>query len=283
MLMVSIKPSGACCGATITGVRLDRPLPEELVAEIRAHWLEHKVVAFPDQKLTPDQLVSFSKQFGDIGEDPFFGHIDEHPQVASIQRNADEKTTIFAEVFHTDWSFMPIPPAGTALYGITIPPVGGNTLFADQVLAYEQLPESLRSRVDGLTAIHSAALGYAPDGAYGEADQEKGRSMKILPSEKALATYQHPLVREHPETGKKALFSSAAYIKGFVGLAKEESDALLGELYVHQSQSAFIYSHRWQADMLVMWDNRSLLHAATGGYDGYDRLLHRTTIADTRF
>lgn len=281
--MVSIKPSGACCGATITGVRLDRPLPEELVAEIRAHWLEHKVVAFPDQKLTPDQLVSFSKQFGDIGEDPFFGHIDEHPQVASIQRNADEKTTIFAEVFHTDWSFMPIPPAGTALYGITIPPVGGNTLFADQVLAYEQLPESLRSRVDGLTAIHSAALGYAPDGAYGEADQEKGRSMKILPSEKALATYQHPLVREHPETGKKALFSSAAYIKGFVGLAKEESDALLGELYVHQSQSAFIYSHRWQADMLVMWDNRSLLHAATGGYDGYDRLLHRTTIADTRF
>jgi taurine dioxygenase len=283
MLMVSIKPSGACCGATITGVRLDRPLPEELVAEIRAHWLEHKVVAFPDQKLTPDQLVSFSKQFGDIGEDPFFGHIDEHPQVASIQRNADEKTTIFAEVFHTDWSFMPIPPAGTALYGITIPPVGGNTLFADQVLAYEQLPESLRSRVDGLTAIHSAALGYAPDGAYGEADQEKGRSMKILPSEKALATYQHPLVREHPETGKRALFSSAAYIKGFVGLAKEESDALLGELYVHQSQSAFIYSHRWQADMLVMWDNRSLLHAATGGYDGYDRLLHRTTIADTRF
>jgi len=283
MLMVSIKPSGACCGATITGVRLDRPLPEELVAEIRAHWLEHKVVAFPDQKLTPDQLVSFSKQFGDIGEDPFFGHIDEHPQVASIQRNADEKTTIFAEVFHTDWSFMPIPPAGTALYGITIPPVGGNTLFADQVLAYEQLPESLRSRVDGLTAIHSAALGYAPDGAYGEADQEKGRSMKILPSEKALATYQHPLVRQHPETGKRALFSSAAYIKGFVGLAKEESDALLGELYVHQSQSAFIYSHRWQADMLVMWDNRSLLHAATGGYDGYDRLLHRTTIADTRF
>ncbi len=281
--MVSIKPSGACCGATITGVRLNRPLPEELVAEIRAHWLEHKVVAFPDQKLTPDQLVSFSKQFGDIGEDPFFGHIDEHPQVAAIQRNADEKTTIFAEVFHTDWSFMPIPPAGTALYGITIPPVGGNTLFADQVLAYEQLPESLRSRVEGLTAIHSAALGYAPDGAYGEADQEKGRSMKILPSEKALATYQHPLVREHPETGKKALFSSAAYIKGFVGLAKEESDALLGELYVHQSQSAFIYSHRWQADMLVMWDNRSLLHAATGGYDGYDRLLHRTTIADTRF
>lgn len=281
--MVKVQPSGACCGATITGVTLDRPLSQDLVAEVRAYWLEHKVVAFPNQKLSPAQLVSFSEQFGAIGEDPFFGHIDEHPKVAAIQRNADEKTTIFAEIFHSDWSFMPIPPAATALYGITIPPVGGNTLFADQVLAYEQMPESLRSRVEGLTAIHSAALGYAPDGAYGDADQERGRSMKILPSDKALATYEHPLVRKHPETGKKALYSSAAYIQGFVGLKKEESDALLGELYLYQSQPGFIYSHRWESEMLVMWDNRSLLHAATGGYDGHDRLLHRTTIADTRF
>ena len=107
--------------------------------------------------------------------------------------------------------------------------------------------------------------------------------MKILPSEKALETYEHPLVRKHRETGRKALFSSAAYIKGFVGLEKDESDALLMELYLHQTQTQFIYPHRWQAGMLVMWDNRALLHAATGGYDGYDRLLHRTTIADTQF
>jgi taurine dioxygenase len=254
-----------------------------LVAEIRAHWLEHKVVAFPDQQLSPAQLVAFSEQFGEIGEDPFFGHIDEHPQVAAIQRNADEKTTVFAEFFHSDWSFMPIPPAATALYGITIPPVGGDTLFSDQVAAYEQLPDELRVKFEGLTAIHSAALGYAPDGAYGESDQEQGRSMKILPSEKALETYEHPLVRTHHETGKKALFSSAAYIKGFAGLDKEQSDALLMELYAHQSRPEFVYAHQWEAGMLVMWDNRSVLHAATGGYDGYDRLLHRTTISDNRF
>ena len=282
-MSLKVDPSGASCGATITGVQLNQSLSDDLIAEIRAHWLEHKVVAFPDQQLTPAQLVGFSEQFGEIGEDPFFGHIDEHSQVAAIQRNADETTPIFAEFFHSDWSFMPVPPAATALYRITIPPVGGDTLFADQVVAYEQMPGDLRARVEGLTAIHSAALGYAPDGAYGEADQEQGRSMKILPSERALETYEHPLVRTHHETGKRALFSSAAYIKGFVGLEKEESDALLMELYAHQSQAEFVYAHRWQAGMLVMWDNRSVLHAATGGYDGYDRLLHRTTISDTQF
>ena len=280
-MTLTVKPSGECCGATITGITLSHSLSSDLIAEIRAHWLEHKVVAFPDQQLSPLQLVRFSEQFGEIGEDPFFGHIDGHEQVAAIRRNANEKTTIFAEIFHSDWSFMAIPPAATALYGITIPPEGGDTLFADQVAAYEQMPDDLRERVEDLTAIHSAALGYAPDGAYGEADQELGRSMKILPSERALETYEHPLVRTHHETGKRALFSSAAYIKGFVGLDKEESDALLMELYAHQSQPEFVYAHRWQPGMLVMWDNRSVLHAATGGYDGYDRLLHRTTISDT--
>ncbi len=282
-MSLKVDPSGASCGATITGVQLNQSLSDDLVAEIRAHWLEHKVVAFPDQQLTPAQLVGFSEQFGEIGEDPFFGHIDEHPKVAAIQRNADETTSIFAEFFHSDWSFMAVPPAATALYAITIPPVGGDTLFADQVIAYEEMPADLRERVEDLTAIHSAALGYAPDGAYGEADQQQGRSMKILPSERALETCEHPLVRTHHETGKRALFSSAAYIKGFVGLEKEEGDALLMELYAHQSQPKFVYAHRWQPGMLVMWDNRSVLHAATGGYDGYDRLLHRTTISDTQF
>ena len=282
-MSLTVQPSGASCGATIIGVQLNQSLSDDLIAEIRARWLEYKVIAFPGQQLTPAQLVGFSEQFGEIGEDPFFGHIDEHPQVAAIQRNADETTSIFAEVFHSDWSFMPVPPAATALYGITIPPVGGDTLFADQVAAYEQMPDDLRGRVEGLTAIHSAALGYAPDGAYGDADQKQGRSMKILPSERALQTCEHPLVRTHHETGKRALFSSAAYIKGFVGLDKEESDALLMELYAHQSQPEFVYAHRWQPGMLVMWDNRSVLHAATGGYDGYDRLLHRTTISDTQF
>ena len=282
-MSLNVSPTGAVCGAVVTGIDLSQELPADLVAELRAHWVENKLLVFPEQRLSPDQLVRFSRYFGEIGEDPFFGHIEENENIAAIQRNADEKTPIFAEIFHSDWSFLGVPPAGTALYGITIPPMGGNTLFADQVAAYEALPDALRKKADELVAIHSAELGYAPDGAYGESDQDSGRSMQIKFSEKAREKLEHPLVRTHRETGRKALYSSAAYIQGFKGLDKEESDALVLELYAHQTREEFVYSHAWQKDMLVMWDNRSLLHAATGGYDGYDRLLYRTTIADTSF
>ena len=282
-MSLSIKPTGASCGAIVSGVNLSQELSSDLVAELRAHWLEHKVLIFPDQPISDENLERFTLYFGEFGDDPFFGHIDGHEHIAAIQRNADEKTSIFAEIFHSDWSFMEIPPAGTVLYGITIPPIGGNTLFADQVAAYENLPDELRAKADSLTAIHSAELGYAPNGVYGKDDQQSGRSMKIIPSESAREKREHPFVRVHPETGKKALFSSAAYIQAFAGMEKAESDKLLMQFYAHQTKEEFVYSHPWQKDMLVMWDNRSVLHSATGGYDGYDRLLHRTTIGDTRF
>ena len=278
---LTVTPSQAPCGASITGVDLTQAVSEDLIAEIRDHWLEHKVVAFPNQPLTPEHLERVSQYFGEIGEDPFFGHIDGYPNICAIQRKADETTSIFAENFHSDWSFMAIPPAGTMLFGITIPPHGGDTLFADQVKAFEEMPDALRTRVEHLTAIHSAALGYAPDGAYGDEDQSSGRSMTIKPSEKARETCTHPLIRTHRETRKKALFSSAAYIQSFADMALEEAQNLLMELYVYQTQEQFLYRHKWQANMLVMWDNRALLHAATGGYDGHDRLLHRITIADS--
>ena len=281
-MSLNVTPTGSSCGAVATGVDLSSDLSADLVAELRAHWLKHKVLVFPQQDLSNDDLERFSAYFGEPGDDPFFGHIEGHEHICAIQRLADEKAPVFAEVFHTDWSFMEVPPAGTALYGITIPPVGGDTLFANQVEAYQHLPDTLRDQVDGLTAIHSAELGYAPDGIYGDSEVNKDRSMKILPSEKAREKQEHPLVTTHRETGEKALFSSLAYIQGFVGMDREEAGALLVELYAHQSQEQFLYRHKWEKGMLVMWDNRSLLHSATGGYDGYDRLLHRTTIADTR-
>lgn len=282
-MSLKVEPSGAACGAFITGVDLRQPISADLAGELRAHWLKHKVVAFPDQQLSDDDLERFTLAFGEFGEDPFFGHIEGHEHIATIQRKADETSPIFAEFFHSDWSFLEIPPAGTCLFGITIPPKGGNTLFANQVAAYERLPDALREKADQLTAIHSAELGYAPDGVYGEADQKGDRSMNIIPSEKAREKREHPFVRTHHETGEKALFSSPAYIQGFVGLDQQESAQLQFEFYQHQSAEELVYSHKWEKNMLIMWDNRSLLHAATGGYDGHDRLLHRTTIADTRF
>lgn len=280
-MALAITPTGAPCGAVVTGVDLTKDLSQSLIDELRAHWLTHKVLVFPEQAMSDDDLTRFSLYFGEAGEDPFFAHIEGYEHICEIKRMADEEAPVFAEFFHSDWSFMKVPPAGTALFGITIPPVGGDTLFADQVMAYKQMPDDLRARTEGLIAIHSAELGYAPDGVYGDNEESKKRSMKILPSEKAREKQEHPLVKTHHETGEKALFSSFAYIQGFVGMEKAESDALLGELYQHQSKEEFVYRHKWQKNMLVLWDNRSVLHSATGGYDGYDRLLHRTTIADS--
>ena len=273
-----VDPSGQPCGATVTGVDLTAPLDDDTVVAIRAAWLEHHVLAFPDQAMTDDDLERFTLHFGPFGDDPFIAPIEGREHVIAISRLADETAPLFAETFHSDWSFQARPPAGTCLFGITIPPVGGDTLFANQHLAYEALPAELRTRVDGLTAIHSAAAPYAPDGFYGDDDRATDRSMDIRPSEEARETQLHPLVRAHPETGRLGLFSTAGYIVGIDGMPDDEARELLRELYHWQTRDEFQYRHRWEPHMLVMWDNRCVLHKATGGYDGHERLLHRTTI-----
>lgn len=275
----TITPSGQACGATVTGVDLTQPLNPDTVRALREAWREHHVLVFPDQAMSDDDLERFTLYFGGFGDDPFFGPIPGREHIAAIRRDADEKAPVFAEVWHSDWSFQKEPPAGTCLFGLTIPPVGGDTLFADQHRALDAMPDSLRGRLEGKIAIHSARRGYAPAGAYGDADQAAGRSMDIRPSEAAMATQTHPILRAHPETGRLGIFSSLAYIIGIEGMAEPEANLLLGELYQWQTREEFQYRHRWSKDMLVMWDNRSVLHRATGGYEGHARLLHRTTIA----
>jgi taurine dioxygenase len=273
-----LTPSGQACGATVTGVDLSQPLAADTVAALRAAWLEHHVLAFPDQHLSDDDLERFTTYFGDFGDDPFIAPIPGRQHIIAVERRADEKSPLFAEAWHSDWSFQARPPSGTCLYGITIPPVGGDTLFANQHAALDAMPEDLRARIEGRIAIHSAKRAYAPDGMYGNHDA-KGRSMMILPSKDAENTQLHPLIRPHPETGREGLFSCFGYIIGIDGMADAEAMQLLMALYQWQTREQFQYRHRWQPNMLVMWDNRSVLHAATGGYAGHDRLLHRTTIA----
>lgn len=275
-MKLEITPSGQACGATVRGVDLSKPLSKETVAAIRAAWLEHQVLAFPDQKLTDEQLEDFTLNFGPFGEDPFIAPIPGHPHIIAVKRKADETSPIFAESWHSDWSFQAKPPQGTCLYGKTIPPVGGDTLFTNQYLALEQMPADLRKRIEGKRAIHSAKNAYAPTGFYGAGD--KGRSMDIRPSEEAQATQAHPIIRTHPETGRDCLFGTAGYIIGIEGMDQAEGWDLVSEVYRWQTRPEFQYRHKWSPDMLVMWDNRCTLHMATGGYAGHDRLLHRTTI-----
>jgi len=275
---ISIEPSGQVCGAIVSGVDLTGPLDAATVAHLRSAWLEHHVLAFPDQPISDDDLERFTRYFGPFGDDPFIAPIEGREHVIAIRRRADETAPLFAENWHSDWSFQVRPPAGTCLFGITIPPVGGATLFADQHAALDAMPAGLRARLEGRLAVHSARGGYAPSGMYGAADQATDRSMSIRPDESAMATQLHPIVREHPETGRLGLFGCVGYIIGIDGMDDDEARELLMEMYAWQTRDEFVYTHRWEPDMLVMWDNRSVLHRATGGYDGHDRLLHRTTI-----
>lgn len=278
-MSLRIRPTGQACGAFIEGVNLASDLSPGEIADIREAWLEHHVLAFPNQPMTDDDLERFTLAFGPFGHDPFFAPIPGRKNIAAIRRDASETTSIFAESWHTDWSFQKHPPIGTCLRSIEIPPTGGDTLYANQHLALERMPDGLRARCEGVTAIHSARMGYSKQGLHGDREDEAGRSMDIRPSDEALKEESHPLIRAHPETGRLGIFGAPlAYIVGFEDMDEAETGALLKDLHQWQVRDEFVYRHAWAAEMLVMWDNRSVLHRATGGYEGHARLLHRTTI-----
>lgn len=273
---INVKPSGQACGAEVTGVDLSKPLSPDVIKEIRDAWLEHHVLAFPDQQLDHDQFEAFAEQFGEFGEDPFFNPLPGRKYIAAVKREAKDDNPIFAEFWHSDWSFLPEPPSATLLYSIDIPPHGGDTHFSNQHLSFEKMPPKMKSKFEGLTAVHSAVNGYSPDGLYG--DPSKNGSMDIRPSDEAYKKEPHPLVPAHPETGRRGFLSGISYIIGFEGMSDEEARPLILELHEWQSKEEFMYVHEWQKDMLVMWDNRSVIHKATGGYEGHRRELHRITI-----
>jgi taurine dioxygenase len=277
-MSVEVTVQDAPCGALVRGVSLSQPLGEVEIAQLRQLWLRHQVLAFPDQPLSLDDLERVAAVFGPFGEDPFFDSVPGHPHIAQIRREADETSSLFADNWHSDWSFLASPPSGTLLYGNVIPPAGGDTLFANQYLAWDHLSEPMKRLLQPLKAVHSARLGYAPQGRYGADDA--GRSMAIRYDESAMATQTHPIARPHPETGRIALFVNPGYTIGIEGMADADARPLLKELFTHQARPEFVYRHRWQPDMLVLWDNRCLIHAATGGYEGHQRLLHRITVSE---
>jgi len=277
--MIEITPSGQACGATVRGVDLSRELDAEMVRTLRGAWLEHHVLAFPDQDLTDADLERIVQYFGVFGDEPFFDTIAGSEHVVALTRRADETAPLFAENWHSDWSFLAEPPIGTCLYGLVIPPVGGDTGFINQQRALAAMPPALRARLEGRVALHSAVAAYAPDGMYGERDRAAGRSMAIRYSEEAREVYGHPFILRHPESGRETLLGCLGYIIGVEGVPEADALELLLELMAWQSREEFQYTHRWRENMFVLWDNRSVLHRAYGGYDGHDRVLHRLTVA----
>ena len=252
-------------------------LTAENVAFLRSKWVEYGLIVFPKLPLSHDEFKDFALSFGNFGDDPFISSLPDYPNIAEIKRSANEKATPFGGTWHSDWSFMKKPPSATLLHSKIIPPVGGNTLFANTEKAFAALPEKMKDKLRNLKVIHSAKIPYADDGFY--ALEKEERSMKILPSKEAKATFSHPMIKIHPETKKECLFINPVYTINIEGFSEDESQQLLWELYEHMIQDQFVYEHVWKEDMLIMWDNRTVMHQATGGYDGFDRLLHRITLA----
>lgn len=252
-------------------------LTEENISFLRSKWVEYGLIVFPKLPLSHDEFKDFALSFGNFGDDPFISSLPDYPNIAEIKRSANEKATPFGGTWHSDWSFMKKPPSATLLHSKIIPPVGGNTLFANTEKSFAALPEKMKNKLRNLKVIHSAKIPYADDGFY--ALEKEERSMKILPSKEAKATFSHPMIKIHPETKKECLFINPVYSINIEGFSEDESQELLWELYEHMTQDKFVYEHVWNEDMLIMWDNRTVMHQASGGYDGYDRLLHRITLA----
>ena len=277
---LAIRPLANDFGAIVTGLDLSRTLSPDTVTAILAAWARHAVLVFPEQSLSPEKLETFTLALGDFGEDPFIAPMPGHPNILELRREPDETVQNFGAAWHSDWSFQPCPPAGTILHSKIVPPVGGDTLYADTARAFEALSPTMQRLLDGLDAVHSAAFAYGPRGVLArDADQ---RAMKIIVSEEAEKTETHPLVRTHPMTGRKALFVNPVYTVRIEGLSRAENFMLLKFLYDHMVKEDFVLRHRWQKDMVVLWDNRSTMHFADGGYDGHLRVMHRTTLAGDR-
>ena len=277
---LQVFPTESGFGAEIIGVDLSRPLLPEALAEIRDAWARHAVVSFPDQPLSLEELEAFTLRIGKFGVDPFIAPMAGHPNVLELRREPDEKATNFGAGWHSDWSFQAEPPAATLLHGQMIPPVGGDTLFADGVRAYDDLSDAMKALIAPLRAVHSATRAYGTQGVF--ARETEARTMEIIVSAEADKSLTHPLVRTHPVTGRKVLFVSPVYTVGVEGFSVKESQAILGFLFQHMTGEDYVFRHRWRPNTLLMWDNRCTTHFAEGGYDGHLRVMHRTTVAGDR-
>ena len=274
---LTIRPRECGFGAEVTGLDLSAPLTLTDIEVLEDAFARHGVLWFPDQPLDHDQLEAFTQQFGAFGDDPYVAPLADRPHILEVRRDPDEKASPFGGAWHSDWSFQVAPPKATILHAKVVPPTGGDTLYADGVAAYEALSPAFKAMIAPLRALHSAGRPYGEAGFYA---REEGRTgMTILPSARAEQVWSHPLVRTQPRTGARALFINPIYTIGIEGFTDEEGAALINYLFRHMVQVRFVYHHQWAPHMLTMWDNRRLMHNATGGYDGHLRLMHRTTVA----
>jgi taurine dioxygenase len=269
---IKVRPIAGNIGAEISGVDLAGDLKDAVIAEIRRAWLEHCVVFFRDQPLSAARFLQFAKRFGDIVEYPFIKGIEGFAEIIPVVKLEHEKTN-FGGIWHSDTSYLERPPMATMLIAREVPPKGGDTLFANAYLAYEALSDGMKRMLGGVIAINSSA----------KADVSRTREDRVKDMKRGDARTEyvgaHPVVRTHPETGRKALYVNVAHTLRFKEMTEAESAPILRYLIEHQTRPEFTCRFHWAVGSIAFWDNRCVLHNPVNDYHGYRRVMHRVTLA----
>ena len=266
---IEVRPIAGALGAEIEGVDAAQPLAAEVIAEVRQAFLDHLVVFIRNQKLTPRAQLAFAQRFGQPMEYPQLKGLPECPLVTPVVKLENERVN-FGGVWHSDTSYLSRPPMASMLYAVETPPRGGDTLFANQYLAYQTLSEGLHQTLAGLVGVNSSA----------KADVSKTREDRLRDAGAELKVLigEHPVVRTHPETGRKALYLNFGHTARFRGWTEQESAPLLDYLFMHQVKPEFTCRFQWEPGSLAFWDNRCAQHYPVNDYHGFRRVMHRVTL-----
>jgi len=270
---LNIRKVAGALGAEISGVDLSKALSDETVAAIRQALVDHQVIFFRDQDLTPAQQVAFGRRFGPLNIHPYVTGMAGQPEVMEIIKEPSDRIN-FGGGWHSDMSFLETPAIGSILYAVELPEWGGDTLFASQAAAFEALSPGLQATLEGLNAVHSASREYS---AQGHSAQKRG-AMKVAEADGYVGEYVHPMVLVHPETGRKALYVNPAFTLKIEGWKTSESKALLDYLFNHCRYEVFTCRFSWRPGSVAFWDNRSVWHFALNDYPGQRRHMRRVTV-----
>ena len=272
---IEIAPLSTALGAEVSGVDLSQDLDDTTVSAIRRALLKHLVIFFRDQVISPDQHVAFARRFGETVDYPMLQPLEGHPEIVQVVK-LEHETVNFGGLWHSDMTYTACPPLGSILCARELPPTGGDTLFANMALAYESLSEGMKAMLAPLRAVNSSGKQ-----AVSETRSERMRTDARRDPGEALSAV-HPVVRTHPETGRKLLYANPAHTLRFEGMTEEESAPLLGYLYGQQTRPEFTCRFRWSPGSIAFWDNRATQHNPVNDYHGHKRVMHRVTIAGDR-
>ena len=271
---LELAPLTPTIGAEVSGVDLSKPLPPETVTAMRAALLDWKVLFFRDQDITTDQHLAFARNFGDLEAHPFAPHKPDYPEVLAITHNRESRGR--ENAWHSDVTWRQTPSLGSVLRAIEVPPVGGDTLFADMYAAYDGLSDAVKAQIEGRFAVHDFAH-------FRTGMRKRGKSEAEIEAFNALyPMVEHPVVRTHPETGRRGIYVNIGFTQHIVGMDKAESDALLRHLYAQAAIPEYQCRFRWEANSIAFWDNRSSQHYAASDYWPAVRRMERVTIIGDR-